>query len=127
MSDKPTNDDAMAGPSHLEQISRFEVVKLSRPIRARGEDVGELRIREPAMLDLERIPSEAYDRAPLILRHVLSQCTGVPGSSIQQLSVTDAMACSEALARLGFTSSDLYRLVDSGLLSSLEAGTTGSD
>lgn len=112
--------------SWLEANSRYETVKLRRPIVVNGEEVVLLRIREPRMDDLEKLPAEAFLQPMSILVHVLARCASVPPSSIRMLSAPDGTRCAEVLGAMGFIPTDAFALLGASSASQ-ETGETGSD
>lgn len=103
-----------------------KTVPLSRPIPAHGGMVSTLTIVEPLMENLEGTEIAGLQSPALVLRQVISQCAGIPPSSVRLLGIRDVVKCQEALAELGFTVSDLYQLVGIIPPTALQALQNGS-
>lgn len=110
--------------SWLEENSEYRTVELVRPIQVDGESVRVLRVREPRMIDLERLPAEAFLQPMSILVHVLARCASVPPSSIRMLSARDSTRCAEVLGEMGFIPTDAFALLGASS-DSPETGPTG--
>jgi Phage tail assembly chaperone proteins, E, or 41 or 14 len=110
--------------SWIEQHSEYRTVKLSRAIRAHGEDVRELRIREPCVEDLERCQA-SIDSPLSFLFGIIARCTGVPPSSIRLMRMQDVQRCNRALVEMGFTLAEAFTLLGAPELSLQATGPTG--
>lgn len=108
----PTQENGEAvETSYVEEVSRYETVKLSRPVRAHGADLAFLKLREPTMGDLMKLPAQAFQTPILHVVKIVAMCADVPDSTIQQLVPRDMLLCTGALQRLGFTPGMLYELL----------------
>jgi len=113
MSETAASEANGEGPekSYVEEISRTESVKLNRPVRAHGAELVFLKLREPTMGDLMKLPAQAFQTPILHVVKIVAMCADVPESTIQQLTPRDMLQCTGALQRLGFTPGMLYELL----------------
>ena len=81
------------------------LVTLTKPIKAHGDEVGELRLREPTAGDIQACgyplvighdESVSFDGSAMV--KLIGRLAEIPPSSAQQLSFRDFQACATLIA-----------------------------
>jgi len=114
-------------PTWVSENRDHRVVRLQKPVRQDGNNIEEIRLREPIVRDFEDCPMEFYDRPAQFISHVLAKCSGFSPNTIRQLTLTDFNACGVALTEMGFSLEAAYGFLRQQLPSSLASGLTGSE
>jgi hypothetical protein len=80
-------------------VTDVREVNLSKPYKAHGEEIQKLRLHRPLTRQLRRASDGAKGEMDTLCR-LLSECGGVPTSTIDDLELVDLMAAIEKLAEL---------------------------
>ena len=69
-------------------------VKLSDPIQAHGETVGEIEIKKPLAREVIK---HGFPTTPALAAKFISDLAGIPPSSVESMSIKDFSACVEVI------------------------------